>query len=241
MARNTQIRLFTLALLASIAACGPKIVEDPEVMPRFSELATRCHKWMVGSFVSERQGAEPGMSLHQCSIWPTETGGLWVYSEQVITDRSAPPVHQTIYRITDDLYGGVLLQCYDLPGNARTFAGGWREPGFFNQIDPYELTLRGSCGLHLKRTGDGSLAGGTEGTDCASSRSGASYMTESLDLGSMEIRSWRRGFDADGVQVWGGDAAIVFERSNASARPESIKPGSDHTPDIGPYTPRKSE
>ena len=241
MARNTHIRLFLLVFLAGLAACGPKIVEDREVMPPFSELATRCQKWMVGSFLSNAEGREPGMSLHQCGIWPTETSGLWVYSEQVATDRSSPPTHQVVYRITDDLSGGVLLQCYDLPGNARSFAGGWREPGFFNQIDPYELTLRGSCGLHLKRTGDGSLAGGTAGTDCGSGRSGASYMTETLNLGSMEIRSWRRGFDSDGVQVWGGDGPIVFERSNAAARPESIKPGSDHIPDIGPYTPGKND
>ena len=60
-------------------------------------------------------------------------------------------------------------------------------------------------------------------------------MTETLDLGSMEIRSWRRGFDSDGRQVWGEDRPIVFERSNVAARPESIKPGSDHRPDIGPY------
>ena len=238
-ARNT-ILVTTLTLIATLAACGPKIASDPEIMPPFSELAFRCQKWMNGSFENEAQvrsdSAFPKMQLHQCSIWTSERDALWIYSEELAIDSGHLPVHQVIYKITDDLNGGLLLQAYQLPGNTFNYAGAWRDPESFNNMAPFELTLLGSCGLHLKKTLQGSIAGGTRGTDCSSTRSGASYQTEEITLGSLEIRSWRRGFDSQGRQVWGSSRGpTIFDRSNAAVRPESVKPGSNHIPDLGPY------
>jgi hypothetical protein len=233
-----------MTLLACLTACGPKIAEAPENLPPFSELALRCQKWMVGSFANDQQVREsescPGMVLQQRAIWESDTTGLWIYSETIETGKPVRPEDQVIYRIKDDMSGGVLIETYRLPGNPSRFAGAWREPESFDRFAPFELTLRGNCDLHLKRRSDGSIGGGTEGTDCGSTQDGASYQTEELTLGSMELSQWRRGFDASGTQVWGETSGpFSFERSNAAARPESIKPGSDHVPDVGPYNTKK--
>ena len=243
-ARNT-IFTFTLALLATVVACGPKISSDPEIMPPFSELAVRCQKWMVGSFENQAQVRanpdSPRLKLHQCAIWTSEMNALWVYSEEIAANSGYKPTRQVIFKITDDLNGGLLLQTYALSGNASRFAGSWRDPDSFKTMAPFELSLLGSCGLHLKKTLKGSISGGTRGTDCSSTQAGASYQTEELTLGSLEIRSWRRGYDASGRQVWGpSEGPIIFDRGNAAARPESIKPGSNHIPDLGPYDVKDS-
>jgi CpeT protein len=243
-ARNI-IFAFNLTLLAALVSCGPKIVSDPEVMPPFSELAVRCQKWMIGSFENEAQVKSNSdcqeMKLHQCAIWTSEKNALWLYSEQIEKESGHLPTRQVIFKITDGMNGGLLLQTYALPGNAFRFAGSWRDPDTFNTLSPFELSLLGSCGLHLKKTLKGSISGGTSGEDCSSTRAGASYQTEEITLGSMEIRSWRRGFNAAGQQVWGSsEGPIVFDRRNAAARPESVKPGSNHIPDLGPYDVKDS-
>ena len=238
---GTHFFIFLLTLFTGLGSCAPKIVDAPENLPPFSELASRCQKWMTGSFLHERSSDnQPARLLHQCAIWTSDTSGLWIYSETIQTGRQEKTVDQVVYRIKDDIAGGLLLELHALPGDPGRFSGAWRDPDAFNQLAPFELTLLGSCDLHLKRMPDGSLEGGTSGTDCASTRSGATHQTEELTLGPMEIKRWRRGFDASGAQVWGSkDGPLVFARSNAAARPESIKPGSDHVPDIGPYTPKQ--
>lgn len=227
-----------------LSSCGPPLVEDPEKLPPFSELAFRCHKWMSGSFSNELQVQKQSdiarRELHQCAIWPSRTDGLWLYSEEVDPAQPLRPIRQVVYRITDDLSGGLLLQAYTLPGNTLLFAGEWRDPDTFNQLDPFNLALQAGCGLHVDRQTNGSLAGGTQGSDCASNLDGASYQTETISIGSLEIKIWRRGFDQSNQQVWGSRTGpTLFERSNATVRPESIKPGTGHVPDIGPYTPKR--
>lgn len=244
LTRRKQPLLGGLAALMLLGSCGPPLVEAPEKLPPFSELAVRCHKWMSGSFNNASQvRKQPDVApreLHQCGIWPSRTDGLWLYSEEVDPARPLAPMRQVVYRITDDLSGGLLLQAYTLPGNTLLFAGEWQDPDTFNQVDPFNLSLQAGCGVHVDRQPDGRLSGGTQGTDCASTREGASYQTETISIGSLDIKIWRRGFDQGNKQVWGSQTGpMIFERSNAAAQPESIKPGSDHIPDIGPYTPKR--
>lgn len=232
------------APLSLLGSCGPGVTGTPETLPPFSELMVRCQRWMEGSFENRAQAeADDGFSLRrldQCRIWPSERDAIWIYSEES-TPGGDGPVRQVVYRITEDLDGGVLMSPHTLPGPPAEHAGGWRDPGSFDRITPFELTPLGGCGIHLARTTRGALAGGTRGEGCASIRSGASYRTVELTVGPLEIRLWRRGFDASGDRVWGpAGGPLVFDRTDAASRPESVVPGSDHVPDVGPYEVEES-
>ena len=48
--------------------------------------------------------------------------------------------------------------------------------------------------------------GATRENDCESSLRGASYATSEVRLFADAMHSWDRGYDADGVQVWGATA-----------------------------------
>ena len=241
--RSFSALMALLGVITLLPACGPPLVEAPEKLPPFSDLAFRCHKWAQGSFSNERQVKNdtkvPAQMLHQCAIWPSRTDGLWFYSEEVDPKQPLKPLRQVIYRISDDLAGGLLIQGYDMPGNTLIFAGEWRDPKTFNQLDPSNLSMQGGCAIHLDQQSDGVLTGGTQGTDCASTQEGASYQTETFRIGSLDVSIWRRGIDSNGLQVWGTVGPIDYERTNAAVRPESTRPGSGHIQDIGPYTPKR--
>ena len=114
MKASNPVLLLTFTLLAVTEGCGPKIVSNPEVRPSFSELATRCQKWMVGSFANRDQvDKDPSfsaMQLHQCRIWPDDENAIWIYSEEHPAGRGGSPTWQVVYRIRDDLNGGLLLE-----------------------------------------------------------------------------------------------------------------------------------
>ena len=224
-------------------ACAPKVVGTPEKLPPYSQTLIRCSKWFEGSFTNEKQVKKdptfPKCWLHHVRIWPERSDGIWFYVEETHNGNTQEPMRQYVYQLTDDIAGGVLIESYTLPGNPLRFASSWRTPRDFNQVDPFNLNLCGGCNIQLTKQGDGTFSGTTTGTSCATKRNGASYQTQSLSVASLEIKQWIRGYDAYGNQVFGSQkGATLFDRADAAAAPESIKPGSDNIPDIGPYTPK---
>jgi hypothetical protein len=68
------------------------------------------------------------------------------------------------------------------------------------------LVPKAGCAVRLKRADGQTWTGGTDGHGCPSSREGAAYTTSEVTLTATELRSWDRGFDAKGKQVWGSTA-----------------------------------
>ena len=54
---------------------------------------------------------------------------------------------------------------------------------------------------------DDHFEGGTQGEACRSTLSGASYATSEVYLNADIVRSWDRGFNDEGEQVWGAESA----------------------------------
>lgn len=243
---TSALQSSVLALLGTVLllqSCAPEIVSAPEKLPPYSELATRCAKWMDGSFSNKAQvktdSSIAAAWLHQVRIWPDRTDGIWFYVEETRDGNTQTPFQQYVLKLTDDLGGGLLLQRYGLPGDSARFAGSWRTPRDFNRVDPFTLSLKGGCAMRLLRQGDGSLSGGTKGTSCATKMHGAAYMTVEMRVGSIQVSQWTRGYDAYGKLVFGSSKGpMLFDRTKATSSPESTRPGSGHIPDIGPYTPK---
>ena len=59
--------------------------------------------------------------------------------------------------------------------------------------------------MHLRAV-DGRFAGGTRGEGCESTLMGARYATSEVELRDDGLDSWDRGFNAQGMQVWGATA-----------------------------------
>ena len=111
---------------------------------------------------------------------------------------------------------GTISAVYELPGDPLEYAGAWRDPSRFSGLDPQTLVLRDGCQVVLSRSGKSEWSGSTVGNNCESTLRGASYATSEVTLTPQGIRSWDRGYDASGAQVWGAEKGpYVFDRQTA--------------------------
>ena len=178
--------------------------------------------WMDGSFSSEAQSqadqAYFDIRLHMHRIWEARTDGPWLYVEQARGDLLDKPYRQRIYRLSRRDQSTFVSDVYTLPEPVARFTGAWdpANPASkqFDTLTPADLTLLQGCGVVLKWSQDKQqFIGGTEGTDCASTRQGAKYTTSEIIFTKDLLTSWDRGFDAAGKQVWGAEkGGYQFER-----------------------------
>ena len=171
----------------------------------------RAAAMMVGAYSSAAQAAaDPDnyrdVRLHMTEIWIGAADARWLYIEQAMASALEKPYRQRVYRLTAAPGGGVVSTVYTLPGDPLTFAGAWRTPERFNSLKPADLTERAGCAITLRwRSDRADFVGSTTGADCPSDLRGAAYASSEVVVSSGELRSWDRGFDAAGKQVWGAD------------------------------------
>lgn len=192
---------------------------------------------MTGSYSSAAQAAaDPDYAdirLEMRRIWPgridlrgpDERAMIWVYVEQAAASALERPYRQRLYRVVAKSAGDeawIESEVYTLPGEALAYAGAWRDPARFDGLSPRQLAFKEGCTVTL-RSGRGAspeadeLTGGTTGTGCASDLRGAVYATSEVTITGDELRTWDRGFDAAGNQVWGATKGpYIFRRVEAS-------------------------
>jgi hypothetical protein len=163
--------------------------------------------WMVGSFSSAAQAvSDPDfldIHLEMTRVWEDRQDGIWLYVEQAAASSVAKPYRQRIYRVFVQPNGLIVSEVYELPGEPLRFAGAWRRPELLESLTPKALILKDGCQVVLKKVTDTQWAGGTVGQGCASTRQGAAYATSEVIITPEGLRTWDRGFDKAGKQVWG--------------------------------------
>lgn len=184
---------------------------------RTDDLSTLA-AWMTGSFSSAAQAAaDPenyfDIRLNMAPIWPARGDAVWLYVEQAAAGRLDKPYRQRIYRVTQTGPNVFLSEVFTLPGDPLAFAGAYANPAMFASLTPDALTARDGCAMVLHRSQDGSYNGGTSGSGCASDLRGAAYATSQAHITAESLRTWDRGYDDQGAQVWGAEhGPYVFER-----------------------------
>ncbi len=175
---------------------------------------------MSGSFSSAAQAAaDPDfrdIRLSMTPIWTTRGDAVWLYVEQAVAGSEAAPYRQRVYRLTQldgDLFES---RVYALPAPERV-VGAWRQSEPLADLAPADLVERDGCAILMRRRGE-TYAGSTLGRLCASELRGAAYATAEVVLTAAEMRTWDRGFDDHGQQVWGAEKGpYVFVRVAAGA------------------------
>jgi CpeT/CpcT family (DUF1001) len=169
-------------------------------------------RWMAGYYDSRDQAAADAgyypISLAMVPIWPERRDARWLYVEQAMADTPDKPYRQRVYRLNRGADGEVLSAVFTIDAPAR-FVQGWRN-GALSGLTEAMLQPRAGCTVSLRRDG-AAWRGATIGRDCASDLRGAAYATAEVTLDASTMRSWDRGYDAAGKQVWGAVAgAYVF-------------------------------
>jgi hypothetical protein len=175
----------------------------------------RLAAWMTGSFSSAEQARDNpdfrDIRLEMSPIWLERDDGYWFYVEQAAAGRLDTPYRQRVYHVYEDEPGVFASDVYTVDSPLQ-YAGAWRTPERFDAVSPESLERRRGCTVYLEWSG-GAFTGGTRGADCDSELRGAVYATSEVTITSEEIRSWDRGFDADGNQKWGAETGpYIFRR-----------------------------
>ena len=206
-----------LAILIAISSSGCNGTETSSVAGpiRFSSGVERLHSWLCGRFNSSAQAegdsAFRSISLHGVPIWPDREDGRWLYVEEAVSDALDRPSRQLAHRVRNDAQGGLISEVFGFPEGEIPPAGSWKDPNYFNSIDPALLIPREGCTLYLLAvTGSRpAFTGGTTGDGCASALNGADHATSEVRIDATSINTWDRGFDAKGTQVWGGESGPI--------------------------------
>ncbi|MEO0560379.1 MAG: CpcT/CpeT family chromophore lyase [Bacteroidota bacterium] len=186
------MRLLLLSGAIGLAACqpgngyndGPR---EDHVDPGPNQIANA----LVRLADTAVDAAEQPIELRVNGIWADDglwyilqDGGDWTAIAEIEFGRPAYPM--TLYR---------------MPSGVQP-----SDPDSFADLTPDQLELAEGCAILFERTGPGDYLGQTEGTDCTSSRVDTAYETLEVVIGDSLIWS-RRGFDADGIQLWGPQPA----------------------------------
>ena len=136
-------------------------------------------------------------------IWKGRTDAVWLYVEQATASTPDAPYRQRVYRVAALGEGFFESRVYSLDQPAAA-VGAWKKPDPLAELTPEKLLPRDGCSLVLRRQGD-AFVGSTLANLCPSERKGAAYATSEASITADSLRSWDRGFDASGKQVWGSE------------------------------------
>jgi hypothetical protein len=174
--------------------------------------------WMTGSFSSAEQAAADSsyydIRLEMVEVWKERPDGPWLYIEQAVAGSTDRPYRQRVYRISA-CDGRLRSDVFLLP-EPGDCVGAWKLAEPLADLAAGDLELRDGCAVFLSMRESGLFEGGTEGTGCASDLRGAAYATSDVVVGKGLLKSWDRGFDLEGRQVWGAESGpYVFLRVEA--------------------------
>ena len=143
-------------------------------------------------------------------IWEG-SGKNWLYVEQALGTMQDKPYRQRIYLLEEIENQGYISTVYSIAYDS-IFIGKWSEPEFFERFDESILKEREGCAVYMSPIDQG-FQGSTKERDCVSTLRGASYATSEVTVIPNEVRSWDRGFDVSGNQVWGAtEGPYIFKK-----------------------------
>jgi hypothetical protein len=168
--------------------------------------------WMIGSFSSKDQAENDSsyydISLEVARIWKDRKDGNWLYVEQAISSDKNNPYRQRVYQLIKDL-GIIQSIVYTIP-NPKRFIGSYKEENPLSNLSPDSLEKRKGCTVYIKKIYDNMFTGETKPNTCFSKLRGASYATSQVTITPYYLKSWDRGFDSSGIQVWGAEKGGYF-------------------------------
>lgn len=187
------------------------------------ELKT-LREYMSGAFSTEAQSLSDStyfhVVLHMTPLWPKSKDGYWLYVEQAIASSLEKPYRQRVYHLFLEDDTTIISQVYDIR-NPLQYTGAWGDQATLKTLTRDSIILREGCGIYLHRHPDGSYSGTTPGRQCLSALRGSVYATSEVSVYPDRLISWDRGWNAEGVQVWGATKeAYVFIRKESATKSE---------------------
>lgn len=188
-----------------ILSCGKDTAQKQSKIRK--NRLVQLKNYMAGTFTSATQAEVDtnyfDITLNMVPVWEKAEMGHWLYVEQSISSNLAKPYRQRVYHLTRTFPGKFLSKVYSLPEASR-FIGASETDSIWQTIQPDSLTLLEGCGILLTWQ-DSLFVGSTHESDCANSWGDAAYATSEVTISETILKSWDRGWDTTGTQVWGAE------------------------------------
>jgi CpeT protein len=197
-----------LLLVASmlLASCDQDKKSENQQDPTSDRLAT-LHNWMAGEFSSAEQAAQDtnyfDITLRMIPVWEDQEDTYWLYVEQAMSTMLDRPYRQRVYQLEAQDSSHFSSTVYTLP-NPKAFVGSMPGDSLWAGISPDSLKLLEGCAIYLEYK-NGTFIGETHESDCLNSWGDAAYATSEVSIKASELKSWDRGWDSAGSQVWGAE------------------------------------
>lgn len=194
-----------MAILFSTALAAQESSEDFQLLV----------DWMTGEFSSAEQSEADtnyyDISLKMTRIWPEKKKGAWIYVEQAVAETPDKPYRQRIYFVNELGDGQFSSDIYTIPDEEK-FIGSWKNPSAFEGMDQFDLKYKDGCAVFIEYDGF-QFYGKTNEGSCTSELGGASYATSEVNITKGKLKSWDRGYDEEGKQVWGAEnGPYIFKK-----------------------------
>lgn len=201
-----------VSIAALLASCSHKHLSSTNDIVEIEEL----YELMQGSFNSAEQAAQDSsffnISLHMYPIW--EDRGHFLYVEQAVNSMQNKPYRQRIYELERVDGKTFNSHVYKIP-NDSLWVGKWKTPKDFDTISKKDLIHLNGCEVVLKYISKNHFSGATGASSCESKLYGASYAHSEVTITPETVKSWDRGFDSEGNQIWGAvKSGYIFNKIN---------------------------
>lgn len=188
---------------SAISAAGPTPPTDT-AKPAPS-IVDRLASYLTGEFDSSAQAGRDAeyrtILLAICPVEAPELGPRVLYVEQAAATTPTQPYRQRLYVLEQTGAATVTSRVFEFT-RPEAVVGSCAHATTRPQFRAADVTERDGCAVVLTLRDD-QFVGSTQGLLCKSSLRGASYATSEVTLDAAGMRSWDRGFDAAGAQVWG--------------------------------------
>ncbi|CAN5918637.1 chromophore lyase CpcT/CpeT [soil metagenome] len=239
-----------LLLLAVVTGCSSRATTDPPLAPEpgppsspsdaaaeppspEAVTSARLFTWLQGTFDSKDQAkTDPtyfAISLTTCNVDLPAMGTQVMYIEQ--SKVGSAPYRQRLYVVESIDATAARSRVFE-PSDASALVGlctASPRP----KLEAKDFVERTGCSVEMHWTGDhfeghtpNARWTGTEfvddaaGVRCPSELNGAAFASSEVTLQRDRMKSWDRGFDAKGEQVWGATkGGYVFVRRTPPPAP----------------------
>lgn len=211
------ISLLTLCLLGCSGIKGGIITSSVS-----SEPLDRLWTTMAGHYDSADQAAADSqfyhISLSMVPVRLSDTTYRWLYVEQALGSSPEKPYRIRLYRLEAMSPGRFVSRVYTLK-DETLYGQAWEDPQRKAALDTATILEREGCAVFIREKAEGAYEGATAVGTCESSLRGARYASSEVWFNATEMRSWDRGYDAFGNQVWGAvSGPYIFKKRRSSSR-----------------------
>lgn len=170
---------------------------------------------LIGEFSSKDQSLQDttylNIHMSMSRIWEEDKSAIWLYVEQAIDSKREKPYRQRVYKLNHPNEFIFTSDIYTLKNQER-FIGLQNDSEKRKTLTPEMIEHKEGCTVKMNKMIDFYI-GGTDSDKCPSDLRGASYAITKIILKENILESWDKGFDKNGVQVWGATkGGYIFMR-----------------------------